>query len=65
MTASAKLSGRLLVAPKAMLLDFGGVIVETAKIAGWRGRLASHVADVLRKAGAAATLTLSRIEADI
>jgi len=38
------LSGRKLAAPRALLLDFGGVVVETAKVAGWEGLLAAEVA---------------------
>ena len=38
------LSGRKLAAPRALLLDFGGVVVETAKVPGWEGLLAAEVA---------------------
>ena len=31
------LSGRKLAAPRALLLDFGGVIVETERVPGWEG----------------------------
>jgi HAD superfamily hydrolase (TIGR01549 family) len=63
---NAKLSGKALAAPRALLLDFGGVIVETARIPGWEDRLAEKVEAVLGKAGAGAVvLTRQRIVADI
>jgi HAD superfamily hydrolase (TIGR01549 family) len=37
-------SGGRLAAPRALLLDFGGVIVETTKVPGWEGLLAAEVA---------------------
>src|SRR5688572_22835548 len=37
------LSGRQLIRPKALLLDFGGVIVQTTPIPGWEMKLALHV----------------------
>ncbi|THF54426.1 HAD family hydrolase [Ollibium composti] len=62
----AELSGRALSAPRALLLDFGGVVVETARIPGWEDRLAEKVEAVLGRAGAAsAVLSRSRIIADI
>ena len=59
MTASASLRR-----PRALLLDFGGVIVETAKVPGWETALAARVAEVLAEAGAPA-LRPARIVADI
>ena len=50
--------------PRALLLDFGGVIVETAKVPGWETALAARVAEVLAEAGAPA-LRPARIVADI
>ena len=41
------LSGRKLAAPRALLLDFGGVIVETTKVPGWEAALAAEVAERL------------------
>ena len=62
----AELSGRALSAPRALLLDFGGVVVETARIPGWEDRLAEKVEAVLEQAGAgAAMLSRPRILADI
>lgn len=64
--SKAELSGRALVAPRALLLDFGGVVVETARIPGWEDRLAENVEGALKQAGAtAAMLSRSRIVADI
>lgn len=59
MTSSASLRR-----PRALLLDFGGVIVETAKVPGWEAALAARVAEMLGQAGAPA-LRPARIEADI
>lgn len=50
--------------PQALLLDFGGVIVETARVPDWEAGLAAHVAKVLSEAGAPA-LRPERIVADI
>lgn len=50
--------------PRALLLDFGGVIVETAKVPGWENTLAGRVAAVLAEAGAP-SLRPERIAADI
>jgi FMN phosphatase YigB (HAD superfamily) len=61
-----RLSGRPLRAPKALLLDFGGVVVETKSIEGWRFRLATHVHGLLAKAGVASPdLTVDQIVDDI
>jgi phosphoglycolate phosphatase-like HAD superfamily hydrolase len=57
------LSGRRLAAPRALLLDFGGVIVETSKVAGWERLLAEEVAP--RLAGIAAAPDLGQIARDI
>lgn len=57
------LSGRKLAPPRALLLDFGGVIVETAKVPGWEGTLAAEVA--LRLAGIAGAPDPAQIERDI
>ena len=43
------LSGRKLAAPKALLLDFGGVIVETSRIPDWEMRLGEHVRALLER----------------
>ena len=56
------LSGRKLVSPKALLLDFGGVIVQTTPIPGWEMKLALHVRTLL---GASAQLDTESIAADI
>ena len=40
---SGKISGRNLTAPKALLLDFGGVIVELSDVPGWPRQLAEKV----------------------
>lgn len=62
----SKSSRRKLVPPRALLLDFGGVIVATTHVPGWRERLASHVHDLLDQAGAMAPdLTVEQIAADI
>ena len=47
MPDSRALSGRKLAAPRALLLDFGGVIVETTKVPGWETALAAEVAERL------------------
>lgn len=57
-------SARTLATPKALLLDFGGVIVSTAHVPGWRERLASHVHGLLGKAGVSG-LSAEQIAADI
>jgi len=59
-------SGRKLAPPRALLLDFGGVIVSTTHLPGWRERLALHVHGLLVQAGAPATqLSVDQITADI
>jgi HAD superfamily hydrolase (TIGR01549 family) len=55
---------RLLPRPRALLLDFGGVIVETEKVPDWERALAARIAEVLAAAGAPA-LDPARIVADI
>lgn len=55
-----------LTMPRGLLVDFGGVIVETANRAGWQAVLAQHVQDELDAAGAGSTgLALADIERDI
>lgn len=55
-----------LTPPRGLLVDFGGVIVETANRQGWQGVLARHVHDALDAAGAAsAQLTVAEIERDV
>ena len=55
-----------LTMPHGLLVDFGGVLVQTATRAGWQGVLARHVQDALVEAGAASTaLTVADIERDI
>lgn len=61
-----KTSGRTLAAPKALLLDFGGVIVSTTHLPGWQERLAEHVRGLLDTAGVAAPeLSADQIASDI
>lgn len=50
--------------PHGLLLDFGGVIVETAKVPGWETALAACVAEVLAEARAP-SIRPERIAADI
>ena len=57
------LSGRKLAAPRALLLDFGGVIVETTKVSGWEAALAAEVAG--RLAGIADAPAPAQIARDI
>ena len=57
------LSGRRLAAPRALLLDFGGVIVETTAVPGWQALLAAEVAE--RLAGLPTAPTLAEIARDI
>lgn len=55
-----------LIKPRGLLVDFGGVIVETANRPGWQAQLARLVHTRLAEAGAAAPeLTLTAIERDI
>ena len=56
------LSGRKLAAPRALLLDFGGVIVETREVPGWEATLAAEMAE--RLAGVEAP-AVEQITADI
>ncbi|KQZ15124.1 haloacid dehalogenase [Mesorhizobium sp. Root554] len=66
MTTAKQLSGKRLAFPRALLLDFGGVIVETTRIVDWENRLAEKVETVLDRAGArVALLSRQRIVADI
>lgn len=59
-------SARKLAAPKALLLDFGGVIVSTAHLPGWQAKLAGHVRGLLDRAGVAAPeLSVDQITDDI
>ncbi|WP_228010821.1 HAD family hydrolase [Nonomuraea phyllanthi] len=53
-----------LAAPRALLLDFGGVIVETAKRPSWAAELAAEVRAMLALAGFR-DLTAGEIETDI
>ncbi len=57
------LSGRKLPPPRALLLDFGGVIVETTKVPGWEAMLAIEVGQ--RLTGLAGAPDLGQIERDI
>ncbi|MBD8012072.1 HAD-IA family hydrolase [Microbacterium sp. Re1] len=55
-----------LIRPRGLLVDFGGVIVETASRAGWRGELAELVHDRLTEAGIEfPSLTKEAIEDDL
>jgi HAD superfamily hydrolase (TIGR01549 family) len=54
MTATHATSGRKLCVPKALLLDFGGVIVETSRIPGWEARLAANVHELIACSGSSA-----------
>jgi HAD superfamily hydrolase (TIGR01549 family) len=59
-------SARQLAAPKALLLDFGGVIVSTTHLPGWQARLAGHVRGLLDSAGVSAPeLSVAQITDDI
>jgi len=59
-------SGRKLAAPKALLLDFGGVIVSTTHMPDWRELLAAHVRGLLDQAGVKApVLSVEQITTDI
>lgn len=56
----------MLKKPKALLVDFGGVIVLTRKIEGWQRRLAEHVLEKIDEAGASdETITVDRVARDI
>lgn len=55
-----------IVKPRGLLVDFGGVIVETSTRVGWQTELAELVHDQLREAGAGVPqLTIADIERDI
>lgn len=55
-----------LIKPRGLLVDFGGVLVETTNRAGWQARLAELVRSRLIDAGAGAPeLTVDAIERDI
>ncbi|MEO5325393.1 HAD-IA family hydrolase [Mesorhizobium sp. CC13] len=57
---------RKLAVPKALLLDFGGVVVATTPVPGWQARLAAHVRALLDQAGVAAPeLAVGQIADDI
>jgi HAD superfamily hydrolase (TIGR01549 family) len=53
-----------LVTPAALLLDFGGVLVQTTTRPDWRLRLAEHVHRLLTTAGGT-ELTVEQVAADI
>lgn len=53
-----------LTTPKALLLDFGGVIATTVSVPGWEESVALKVIDLLSSAGLNPP-ELSRIVADI
>lgn len=53
-----------MITPKALLLDFGGVIVETVKRTTWRAELATELHAMLGRAGFDG-LTVEEIESDI
>lgn len=57
------LSGRKLALPRALLLDFGGVIVETTRVPGWEAALAAEVG--ARLAGVAGAPTPAQVARDI
>ena len=66
MAALKALSGRSLKAPKALLLDFGGVIVQTERIAGWQARLTARVTELLVASPAGGgSVSAERIARDI
>lgn len=46
-SATHRVSGRRLAAPKALLLDFGGVVAEVSRVPGWETHLAKIVRDRL------------------
>lgn len=55
-----------LIRPQALLVDFGGVIVETRNRPNWQRRMAEHVLDEFSSAGVSLNgLTLEDIERDI
>ena len=59
-------SARQLAAPKALLLDFGGVIVSTTHLPGWQAQLAGYVRGLLDSAGVSAPeLSVEQITDDI
>jgi HAD superfamily hydrolase (TIGR01549 family) len=62
MNLTDQLSGRSLRLPRALLLDFGGVIVRTERIPDWEKRLAGYVGERLAGAGG---LSAARIARDI
>lgn len=53
-----------MIRPKALLLDFGGVIVETSRRPSWAAELAAEVHDLLHRAGFHG-LGLDDVESDI
>ncbi|GAA2857071.1 hypothetical protein GCM10010517_15410 [Streptosporangium fragile] len=53
-----------MISPKALLLDFGGVLVETARRPSWAAELAAELHAMLERAGFRG-LTAEEIETDI
>ncbi|MQY07683.1 HAD family hydrolase [Actinomadura macrotermitis] len=62
--AGPRLSGRALRLPRALLLDFGGVLVETGMRPGWCAELAKEVHALLTRAGCR-ELDAAAVEIDI
>lgn len=55
-----------LIKPRGLLVDFGGVIVETSDRGGWQGQLAEVVHNTLNEASvSSARLTIADIHRDI
>lgn len=54
-----------LPAPRGLLLDFGGVVVETQNLDDWPQRMAEVLADDMRRAGVSATVDAGRIAGDL
>ena len=65
MTDNRRVPTGRLCRPKALLLDFGGVIVLTTKNPAWADELAGHVLALLEARGAVAGLTAAMIAEDI
>lgn len=59
-----RLSGRAMRRPRALLLDFGGVLVETSRRPGWSAALAKEVHALLSRAGCH-DLDAAAVETDI
>lgn len=65
-SATHKVSGRRLDAPKALLLDFGGVVADVSRVTGWEMHLARTVRDRLTANGIPPEpVSLTAIESDI